>query len=443
MTTTIRKDSSLEKAMLGSVLADNSALATIRAILSSADLFEPAHAVVLESMILLERKGLRIDRVSLAAELSAAQRFNTVGGDGLLDELEFHGLGALAVETYARQVADLAEARRIERFVREMTLRVLDDTVGLGELREAFTKGATAVTVARRDVGKPASMAEAADAFFEDLQARKAKGPGIAGMSTGLFSVDVLISGYERGCLYLIGARPAMGKTALMGGQAVALARAGHRCAVFELEMKGRELFARFACGEGHVDAGKLRSGSFDAEEERRLLKAARDLEKLPIDIIDAPGQTLQSIRAQARALKARHPDLAAIFVDHLHIITPEAGDRRDRRDRLDQHYGAITMALKALAKELDVAVVLLVQLNRECEKRGDKRPTIPDIRECGSAEQDADCILFIYRDSFYNKEADPRSAEILCAKQRNGPTDTAHTSFIREETRFTDPEDA
>jgi replicative DNA helicase len=271
---------------------------------------------------------------------------------------------------------------------------------------------------------------------FERITALYESGADVTGVPSGFRDLDRITSGFQEGNLIIVAARPSMGKSAL--GLCIA-ANLGVRknvpVALFTLEMSKSEVTQRLMCSEAKVESQRLRSGKLGADDWPRLTAACDKLAKAPIYVDDTGSITMMEIRSKARRLKQKHPDLGLIIVDYLQLMT--SGTSAENRV---QEVSQISRSLKVLARDLDVPIIALSQLSRAVEQRHDKRPILSDLRESGSLEQDADIVVFIYRDEYYEAESDQQGlAEIHVAKHRNGPTDTVKLSFLRRYAKFAD----
>ena len=256
----------------------------------------------------------------------------------------------------------------------------------------------------------------------------------MTGVPSGFRDLDQITAGFQRSNLVILAARPSMGKSALGLSIIANVVREGIPAAFFSLEMSNQEIAQRLMCMESKVDSQHIRTGKLKPEDWPRLAKACADLEKVPLYIDDTPGLTLLELRSRAQTLKRREPRLGLVVVDYLQLMT--AGGNVESRL---QEVSSISRGLKALAKDLDVPILALSQLSRAVEQRHDKRPILSDLRESGGIEQDADLVMFIYRDEYYNKEEseDQGMAEVHVAKHRNGPTDTIKLAFLSRYAKF------
>jgi replicative DNA helicase len=279
-------------------------------------------------------------------------------------------------------------------------------------------------------------MREAVDAMFSDLVARYNDPTALLGLSTGFTELDDITSGLQPSDLIIVAARPAMGKTAFALNIAEFVALGSKKAvAVFSMEMSAAQLMTRMVSGLARIDGQRLQRPRLLAEEEwARLPRAIEIAREAPIAIVEAPSLSPVELRSRARRLHREHGGLGLIVIDYLQLMQVPGRKNENRNNEIAE----ISRSLKGLAKELNVPVIALSQLNRSLEQRADKRPMMSDLRESGAIEQDADVIMFIYRDEYYNKEAEDKGiAEIIIGKQRNGPTDTCKLTFLGHYTKF------
>ncbi|HUJ92065.1 MAG TPA: replicative DNA helicase, partial [Gaiellaceae bacterium] len=271
---------------------------------------------------------------------------------------------------------------------------------------------------------------------FERITALYESGVDVTGTPSGFRRLDEITSGFQPGNLIIVAARPSMGKSALALCMAANLGvRKGVPVGLFTLEMSKAEVTQRLMCSEGKVESQRLRTGKLAPDDWPRLTAACDKLAKAPIYVDDSGTINLMEIRSKSRRLKSRHPDLGMIVVDYLQLMT-SGGSVENRVQEVSQ----ISRSLKMLARDLDVPIVALSQLSRAVEQRTDKRPLLSDLRESGSIEQDADVVMFVYRDEYYNEESDQQGlAEVIVAKHRNGPTDSVKLSFLKRYAKFAD----
>ena len=428
-------DLDAEKAVIGGVLLDNSALDTVEAIVTPPDFYHPSHAVIFESIQALKSRGEPVDVVTLSAELRARERLNTVGGAQYLGELTDTIPTIAHIEQHARIVADLAQVRRMIAAAHEITARGYGDR-GAADAFLDFAAAKVFEIAQKRSKSSLIELHQAIQEAFERIEKTLERGARITGTETGFRDLDTLTAGMHPGQLIIIAARPAMGKTSLVLNLTTHSAITSQKPVLFfSLEMPRVELANRMMCAEARVDQSRLRSNMLTQDDMTSLTAAASKLFQLPVYIDDSGDLTLLELRAKSRRIKAEK-DLSLIVIDYLQLMKAS----RDGMDSREREISEISRGLKALAKELEVPIIALSQLNRSPETRSgkDTRPQLSDLRESGAIEQDADVVMFIYRDEVYNKDTEDRGiAELIIAKQRNGPTDTVRLRFVRELTKF------
>jgi len=432
------QDLAAEQGVLGGVLAHGSeVLAGVAATIEPHDFYDRRHGLIFASMLALYEKGQPVDEITVLGRLSDEGRLEAAGGAAFLAQLTDVVLSPAHVDHYARLVADKALLRRFiaagHQAIESAYAHQADPETALEEAERTIF----AATQARRLSGF-APLGEIVKGSLKLLEQRYRHKGLIGGVSTGYRVLDQLTNGLQAGDLVIVAGRPSMGKTAFALNMA-ANAALDHQVgvAVFSLEMSKEQLGLRLLSAEARVSAGKMRSGFLAAPDFGALTTAADRLYAAPIYIDDTPAVTVLEMRAKARRLMAER-GLGLVLVDYLQLMRGRAG-----ADNREQEISDISRSLKALAKELNLPVVALSQLNRKVEDRpGDKRPMLADLRESGAIEQDADVIMFIYRKKAYKKRADPvepddHVAEIIIGKQRNGPTGVVKLAFVDELTKF------
>jgi replicative DNA helicase len=431
------QDIEAEKAVLGAVLLDNVAFSNVSATVIASDFYHPAHAVIFECMLSLNSRGEPIDVVTLSAELRNRERLNTVGGMQYLGELTDTTPSIANVENHARIVADLAQVRRMIGVAHEIVSRGYGDRGSADTFLDTAAAQVFAVAQ-KRSKSTLIPLETAVQEAFERIEKSLERGARITGTESGFRDLDEMTSGMHPGQLIIVAARPAMGKTSyVLCLTANAAKSSGKPVLFFSLEMPRVELANRLLCAEANVDQSLLRSNMLTEDQMTALTSAASRVYNLPIFIDDSGELTLMDLRAKARRMKAER-DLGLIVIDYLQLMKAS----REMMDSREREISEISRGLKQLAKELEIPIIALSQLNRAVENRQDKRPQLSDLRESGAIEQDADMVMFIYRDEIYNKDTEDKGiAEIIIGKQRNGPTGTARLRFIRELTKFTNLE--
>ncbi len=425
-----------EESVLGAMLLSPGAIGAVSEVLDAGDFYRESHAKVYRAALALYAKGEPVDAITLVDELEERGELEEVGG-----RVRIHELAALVPAT--------SNAAHYARIVREMaTLRGLI-RVGSEIQRLGFERpGETAALVDRAEQSVfELSQSRVTTEFthiegllkesFERITQLYEAGVDVTGVPSGFRDLDRLTSGFQPGNLVIIAARPSMGKSALGLCMAANLAvRAETPCALFTLEMSKQEVTQRLMCSEAKVDSQRLRTGKLAPEDWSRLTAACDKLAKAPIYVDDTGSISMMEIRSKARRLKTKEPGLGLVIVDYLQLMT--SGATVENRV---QEVSQISRSLKVLARDLDVPILAMSQLSRAVEQRHDKRPILSDLRESGSIEQDADVVMFVYRDEYYNPEETDQQglAEIIVAKHRNGPTGNEKLSFLKRYAKFAD----
>jgi replicative DNA helicase len=421
-------DVAAEKAVLSSVMIDNDAIHNVYTEVKPDDFYHPAHRVLYQAMVSLKDANQPVDLTTLADHLTSQKLLDAVGGPVALAELADYEATPANVLHYARIVRD--------KSIKRSLISVASEIVGLGydpsgtsaELLDAAESKIFALSQEKAT----STLASIGD-HIEMLMNR---GGDLTGCPTGFDDLDKLTGGLQPGDLFILAARPSMGKTALALNVARnAAVDHGRKVAIFSLEMTTRSLVLRLLSSEAQVDFASFRKGFISVDAHRQLVDAAGRLAEAGIWIDDSSAATILEMRAKCRRLHAQR-GLDMVIVDYLQLARGEG-----KTPSREQEISEISRGLKGLAKELDIPVIALSQLNRGPETRKeDKRPMLADLRESGAIEQDADVIAFIYRDIVYNKETEYENlAELIIAKQRNGPTDTVKLSFEGRFARFRD----
>ena len=423
-----------EQAVLGGVFLSNNILHSIIDILVEEDFYSPAHQIIFRSFLDLYRKNIPVDLVTVHEELESTAQLNPVGGPVYLASLTEAVASSSNALFYAQIVKEKAIRRHLIRAATEIISQSFEPASDVSDLLDSSEQKIFAISESKtKQVFR--SSKELVSEVFELLQKRVERKELVTGVPTGYHNLDELTAGLQPTDLIIIAARPSMGKTAFALNVAMRAAVSNEvPTAIFSLEMSMEQLMMRMLCSFGKVDLRHLRTGYLDDEDWSRLYDSAGALSKAPIYIDDTPALSSLELRARCRRLKSEK-NVGMVIVDYLQLM--RAGRRIDSRE---QEISEISRSLKALAKEIGVPVVALSQLNRKVEERTNKRPVLSDLRESGAIEQDADVIIFLYRDDAYNKKEDnPRKgiAEIIVGKQRNGPVGTVELSFLDRYTAF------
>ena len=425
-----------EQSILGAVLIDNNALIAALELIAEDDFYKESHRRIFSSMSELFDKNEPIDIITLTDQLKRKNTLDAVGGSGYLASLASMVPTSANVRYHSKIVREKAMLRGLLRSVTDIASNVYESELDPEELIDFAEKTVFDLSDKRIKASFVTLKEVIKDSFqmIEHLYDRK---EAITGVPSGFGKLDELTTGFQKSDLIIVGGRPSMGKTAfsLNIAQHVGV-ELKEPVAIFSLEMAKEQLAFRMLCSEAMVNSNDIRKGFIRKDDWHKLTSAASKLAESPIFIDDSSGMTVLEMRAKARRLKAEH-GLSMIIVDYLQLMRG-----RGNAERREQEISEISRSLKGLAKELRVPVIELSQLNRGVETRGgSKKPTLADLRESGAIEQDADVIIFLYRDEVYNKEMqdNKNKAEIIVAKQRNGPTDTVPLTFLAHCTRFTD----
>lgn len=454
-------DLDAEAAVLSAILIDSMSLDRVLEFLKPEHFYSEAHRRIYEACVELRQVGQPVDIVQVGSWLKNRERIAQIGGMAYLTEILN---AAPAVANIAAYGKTIHEKWRVRQVIMTCQRVAAQGYIDYGEAQQ-FIDGAEQSIYELARVSESSSAEKLISVMkksFKQLTEAMQRGDRITGVPTGFDRYDRLTAGLHPGDLTIVAARPGMGKTSFVLNIAVNVAspkgrelgsdpnqrweEAGVGAVVFSLEMPREQLANRMVCSEGKVDVSKVRSGFLGQQDWNRLTQAASFLGSLPIWIDDSPSISILELRAKVRRLQAEYDRedengrktqrIGLVIVDYLQLMRG-----RDGVNSREQEISEISRGLKGLAKELKVPVIALSQLNRAVETRSEKskRPQISDLRESGAIEQDADNICFIYRDDYYNKEGstEPNVAELIIAKQRNGPTGTAKVRFDREYTRF------
>jgi len=426
-----------EQSVLGAILLDNDAIDRIVDIVKAADFYRPSHGQIFTAMIELRDRVEPVDAITLTEALSRKGALEAIGGPAYIAELASVVPTAANIEHYARIVREKALLRSLVSVSTSIASGSYESPTNVDEYLDQAEHRIFEI-VDQRIRQSFHSVHDAMIKSIDQVERLYHTRELITGVPTGFIDLDRLTAGLQPTELIIIAARPGVGKTALALNIAANAAMEGDRpvgVAFFSLEMSKEQLALRLLCAQARVDSARARTGVISQDELQRLIAAADPISQTKIFIDDSSDTSVLTLKAKCRRL-ARDKDvnLGLIVVDYLQLMKPvKANDRRD------VEIAEMSRSLKALAKELRVPVIALSQLNRQVESRTDRRPMLADLRESGAIEQDADVIAFIYRDEMYKgKESkDAGIAEIIVAKQRNGPTDTVKLTYIGSYTRF------
>lgn len=425
-----------EESIISAILLDNSTLIDVVEILSADDFYKPSHKKIFTAIADLFARSEPVDLVTLSEMLQKNGQLEEIGGASYLARIIDTAPMAVNARHYAKIIKDKAVLGRLINKASTIIQKCHERNI---EVEDAIDFAETAIFEVSGDKIKPSfyPISNIIQTNIDTLEDRQNRNEIFTGNPTGFRQLDHMTSGLQNSDLIILAARPSMGKTAF----ALNIARntafmTKKAVAVFSLEMSKEQLSMRMLASEARVDSGLIRNGKFSTSDWQRITEAAGYLSEAPLFIDDSPNLTAMEIRAKSRRLKMEK-NLGLIIIDYLQLMKGRS-DSETRAIEISE----ISRSLKALAKELEVPVIALSQLNRMLEQRSDKRPMMSDLRESGALEQDADLVVFIYRDEVYNKdENNPNKgkAEIIIAKQRNGPVGTVHLAFLGHYTRFED----
>ncbi len=427
----------VEMAVLGAMMLDKGAIAKAIEILDDTSFYKPAHQRIFAAMTGLFERSEPVDLITLVEELRRRAELDKIGGEYYLTELTTKVTTAANVEYHAHIVLEKALMRQLISSSSEVVGRAYSETEDALDLLDEAEQKIFQISEQRMKKSF-ISMSTAVHQTMEMLESIHGKHSGVTGVPSAFTELDNITGGFQRSDLIIVAGRPSQGKTALV----LSIARNAaifHDVPVgfFSLEMSAQQLVLRLICAEARVDAHMVRTGRLPEDEWRKLSTSVGKLHKAKIFIDDTPALTVLEIRAKARRLRAEH-NIGLVVVDYLQLMQgPKNVQSRE------QEISTISRSLKALAKELNIPVLALSQLNRAVELRGDKRPVLADLRESGAIEQDADVVLFVHRPEMFgittdeNNEPTEGMAEIIIGKQRNGPTGSARLAFIKQYARF------
>jgi replicative DNA helicase len=425
-----------EAAVLGAILLDNTALDRVAEVVTAEDFYREAHRKIFRAATELSQRSEPIDLLTLTEALKTRGELPEIGGAGYVSELTDRALSAANIQYHARIVREKAILRGLISTAAEIVARGYeareDVTRFVDEAEQAIYQIAEKKT--RASFTRVGDMITETFRQIEQLYERKEM---VTGVPTGFTDLDRMTAGLQPSDLIIVAGRPSMGKTSfcLNIAEHVAIEK-GIGVAVFSLEMSKEQLVLRMLCSQARVDLSKVRTGFLAQKDFPRLAEAAGRIHDAPIYVDDTPALSALEVRAKSRRLKrTKEANLGLIIVDYLQLMRGSSG----RDDSREQEISQISGSLKALAKELRVPVIALSQLNRQVESRQPPKPRMADLRESGAIEQDADVIAFIYRDEVYNPQSTESKgkAEIIIAKQRNGPIGDIELTFLHEYTRF------
>ena len=467
-----------EAALLGAMMIDNRIAEDVQIKLRSDHFYESVHGRIYDAILLLLDRNVTATPVTLRPQFEADEAMAVLGGPAYLAKLTANGAALIGARDFANQIYDLALLRELVSVGREMTQKALDTSKAATPKEQIEEAESALYKVAEEggETGSVKSFLQASRAAIELADKAMNSGGGLSGVTTGMDTINAKTGGLHHSDLLILAGRPGMGKTALATNIAFNAAKrwvqdmedgiapaksVGAKVAFFSLEMSADQLATRILAENSGISSESLRMGKIGNAEFRQLARAAAELESLPLFIDDTPGLTIAALRTRARRMKRQH-QIGLVIVDYLQLLQ---GSGRSSEGNRVQEISEISRGLKTLAKELHVPVIALSQLSRAVEQREDKRPQLSDLRESGSIEQDADIVLFVYREEYYVQSREPKRpdassdakthedhdkwltemagvfglAELIVAKQRHGSTGKVKLKFEAKITKFSD----
>ena len=423
-----------EQSVVGAMLMDKDAITTASEIISGNDFYQSAYGIIFDSMVELFNESKPVDLITLQERLKEKDVPAEVASLEFVKDLVTAVPTSANVKYYAQIVADKSMMRKLIKLNEEIANTCYAGKESLEAVLEK-TEKAVFDLLQKRNTGEYVPIKQVVlNALDRIEKASKNKGT-VTGIPTGFIDLDYKLSGLQPSDLVLVAARPSMGKTAFVLNIAQYMAfKKDKGVAIFSLEMSKEQLVNRLFSLESQVDAQALRTGNMEDSDWEKLIEGAGIIGKSNLIIDDTPGISVSELRSKCRKYKLEH-GLDIVIIDYLQLMTGSVGKNSESRQ---QEISEISRSLKGLARELNVPVVALSQLSRAVESRPDKRPMLSDLRESGAIEQDADVVMFIYRDEYYNKDSEfKKQAEIIIAKQRNGPVGTVNLAWLGEYTKF------
>ncbi len=425
-----------EEAVLGAILVNPMALGRIVEMVKPESFYKPAHRVIYEAMLDLFRKNEPIDIVTVSEHLRNKEELDLAGGRAYINDLAMNVVTTANIEFYAKIIQEKEIKRALINAGSEIVSMSYDndDTDSVLDNAQKLIFN----IAAQKDTSDLVGIQDLVVASYEQIEQRFNNKEDLVGVTTGFYDLDAITSGLQKSDLIILAARPSMGKTAFALNLAQNVAMKGKKgVAIFSLEMPKQQLVKRMLCSEAEVDSSRVTSGNLQPKDWEKLVEAMTRLSDARIYIDDTSGITSIDIKAKCRRLMMEEKDLGLIVIDYLQLMEG-GGNSNDR----NQQISAISRSLKGLARELDVPIIALSQLSRGVESRPDKRPMMSDLRDSGAIEQDADIVMFIYRDEYYNKDDvnNKGKAEVILAKHRNGAVGTIELLFQSNITKFKNP---
>lgn len=427
------QDIEAEQAVIGSMLTDQDAVIAAIEVLKAEDFYREDNKLIFEAILNIYNRAEPIDIITLKSELSSMGKLDAVGGLEYIAELPDKVPTTANVERYIKIVEEKSMLRNLVKTANEILSLGYDETQNVEDILDSAEKKIFDVMQRKSQKGYSTIKDILIDSFsrLEELYNQKSH---VTGVPTGFVDLDNKTAGFQNSDFILIAARPAMGKSAFALNIATyAATRANVPVAIFSLEMSKEQVANRILCSEALVDSNKVRTGNLEDDEWQKLAETSGELSNAEIYVDDTPGINIMEIRARCRKLKLEK-NIGLVLIDYLQLIQGSGKKGANR----EQEIAEISRSLKILAKELNIPVVALSQLSRAVEGRPDHRPMLSDLRESGSIEQDADIVMFLYRDDYYNEDSEKKNiAEVIIAKQRSGSLGNIELAWLGSYTKF------
>lgn len=422
-----------EQSVLGAMIMDRDAVIVASEILIPSDFYKPNHAQIFEAMMELHLSACPIDLVTLQDRLIQKGVLEQIGGLGYLGDLATFVPTSAHIKQYATIVQEKSTLRKLIKASNDISAKSFEATDTVENII-SYAEKTILETTQNKKTDEFSKISDVLLTSLDKIEAAHKTHGGITGIETGFIDLDYRTTGLQPSDFILVAARPSMGKTAFALNivQTVGI-KNKKKVAIFSLEMSKDQLVTRMLCAEAMIDSQKLRSGEMNQEDWDKMAQCMPNIANSPIFIDDTPGLNIRELQAKCRRLKMEQKGLDLIMIDYLQLMN-STGNGKSR----EQEISEISRALKALAREMNAPVVALSQLSRACETRQDHRPMLADLRESGAIEQDADVVMFLYRDEYYHPDTEKKNrGEVIIAKQRNGPTGTIELMWLGQYTKF------
>ena len=422
-----------EEAVLGAILENPAALGRVVEFLKPESFYKPAHKIIYEAMLNMFRKNEPIDIVTISEYLRNREELEAAGGRAYINDLAINVVTTTNIEYYAK----IVQEKEIKRALINAGSEIVSMSYESEDTDNVLDNAQKLIfnIASQKDTSDLVAIQDLVVESYEQIEQRFNNKDELVGITTGFYDLNALTSGLQKSDLIILAARPSMGKTAFALNLAQNVALKGKKAvAIFSLEMPKQQLTKRMLCSEAEVDTQRITSGNIQPKDWEKLVDAMTRLSDAKIYIDDTSGVTATDIKAKCRRLMMEEKNLGLIIIDYLQLMEG-GGNTNDRNQQISQ----ISRSLKGLARELDVPIIALSQLSRGVEQRNDKRPMLSDLRDSGAIEQDADIVMFIYRDEYYNRDDvnNKGKAEVIIAKHRNGPVGTVELLFQSNITKF------